>query len=115
MTEMPETVGEIPEWTLGWRLQRALAHAEISVEEIADEMGVSRSTVSRWLNDRGAPPKAAYVKMWAFRTGVPFAWLSETDPTGRGGSKIQTVNASGQMGKGFRTAPSLTFRKTIAA
>lgn len=114
MTEMPETVGEIPEWTLGWRLQRALAHAEISVEEIADEMGVSRSTVSRWLNDRGAPPKAAYVKMWAFRTGVPFAWLSETDPTGRGGSKIQTANQSSQVSKGFRSQLSLRLRSVAA-
>lgn len=114
MTEMPETVGQIPEWTLGWRLQRSLAHAEISVEEIADEMGVSRSTVSRWLNDRGAPPKAAYVKMWAFRTGVPFAWLSDTDPTGRGGSKIRTASPNRQVTRGSRTVPTLRVR-TVAA
>ena len=114
MTEMPETVGEIPEWTLGWRLQRSLAHAEISVEEIADEMGVSRSTVSRWLNDRGAPPKAAYVKMWAFRTGVPYAWLSDTDPTGRGGSKIKATAKNQEVSPGFKTWLSSRV-KTVAA
>jgi transcriptional regulator with XRE-family HTH domain len=75
MTELPQA-GVVPEWTLGWRMQRALAHAEISVEAIAGELGVSRSSVSRWLNDRGAPPRAAYVKLWALRTGVPFDWLA---------------------------------------
>jgi transcriptional regulator with XRE-family HTH domain len=101
MTELPETMGEIPEWTLGWRLQRSLSHAGIGVEEMADEMGVSRSTVGRWLNDRGAAPKAAYLKMWALRTGVPFAWLADTDPTGRGGSKISRETSKAQRGGGF--------------
>jgi transcriptional regulator with XRE-family HTH domain len=108
MTELPETVGEIPEWTLGWRLQRSLAHAGVTVEEIAEEMDVSRSTVSRWLNDRGAPPKAPYVKQWALKTGVPYAWLADTDPTGRGGSRMKN-------GQGFRSQLSLRFRRTIAA
>ncbi len=90
MTEMPQA-GVIPEWTLGWRMQRALAHAEISVEAIAGELGVSRSSVSRWLNDRGAPPRAAYLKLWALRTGVPYEWLTGPD-----------------FRRGFRTAPFLT-------
>jgi transcriptional regulator with XRE-family HTH domain len=101
MTEMPETVGEIPEWTLGWRLQRSLAHAGIAVEEIADEMGVSRSTVSRWLNDRGAAPKQAYLKMWALRTGVPFAWLADMGPNGRGAPKVYGRGSKAQRGQGF--------------
>jgi transcriptional regulator with XRE-family HTH domain len=114
MTEMPETVGQIPEWTLGWRLQRSLAHAGIAVEEIAEEMGVSRSTVSRWLNDRGAAPKAAYLKMWALRTGVPFAWLADTDPTGRGGSKIQATAKKREVSPGFKTWLTSTLRTTAA-
>ena len=73
MTEQPD--GDIPEWTLGWRLQRALAHAGVSVEEMADEIGVSRSTVSRWLNDRGTPPRIGYVKLWALRTGCSLEWV----------------------------------------
>ena len=74
MSEMPDG-GDIPEWTLGWRLQRALAHAGVSVEEMADEIGVSRSTVSRWLNDRGTPPRIGYLKLWALRTGVSWEWV----------------------------------------
>jgi transcriptional regulator with XRE-family HTH domain len=67
----------VPEWTLGWRLQRALAHAEIGAQEMADELGVTRSTISRWMHDRGAEPRAIYIKQWALRTGVPVEWLQE--------------------------------------
>jgi transcriptional regulator with XRE-family HTH domain len=65
----------VPEWTLGWRLQRALGHAGLSISNIASEMGVSRTTVSRWINDRGTPPRLVYVKEWALQTGVPCEWL----------------------------------------
>src|SRR6266705_6716894 len=81
MNSMTEAVipGTVPEWTLGWRMQRALAHAGMSVEQMAGELGVSRSTISRWLNDRGAAPRAAYLKLWALRTGVPYGWLRGDD------------------------------------
>jgi transcriptional regulator with XRE-family HTH domain len=75
MTEMPDPA-LVPEWTLGWRLQRSLAHAEITVNEIADALNVSRATISRWINDRGAAPRPIYVKEWALRTGVPYTWLA---------------------------------------
>lgn len=66
----------VPEWTLGWRLQRALGHAGLTTEAIAQELEVSRSTVSRWMNDHGSAPRALYVKEWALRTGVPYVWLA---------------------------------------
>lgn len=78
-------VGVVPEWTLGWRLQRALAHAGMTTLQMADEIGVTRATISRWVNDHGAPPRAIYLRHWAMRTGVPLAWLeggSEPDGTG---------------------------------
>jgi transcriptional regulator with XRE-family HTH domain len=75
MSEMPDIAGGvIPEWTLGWRMQRALGHAHLTTEEMADDLGVSRSTVSRWVNDKG-PVRVIYLKQWALRTGVPLAWL----------------------------------------
>lgn len=77
MTDMSDmTIGDIvPAWTLGWRLQRSLGHAQMSVEQMTQELGVSRSTLSRWLNDRGAPPKRAYLQQWAALTRVPADWL----------------------------------------
>jgi transcriptional regulator with XRE-family HTH domain len=74
--------GQIPDWTLGWRLQRSLAHAGVSVEEMAGDLGVTRQTVGRWLHERGEP-KRGYLKLWALRTGVSFAWL-----TGQGSGNL---------------------------
>lgn len=75
----------VPDWTVGWRMQRALTHAGLHVEEMADELGVSRSTVSRWVNDKG-PVRPIYLKQWALRCGVPFEWLQTgaVGPAGQG-------------------------------
>lgn len=80
------TADQIPEWTLGWRLQRSLAHAGMSIEDMAGELGVSRQSVSRWLNER-AEPRIGYVKLWAIRTGVPLEWLV-------GGVKTEPISGS---------------------
>lgn len=90
---------QVPEWTLGWRMQRALAHAGVTTAEIADDLGVARSTISRWINDHGAPPRAAFVKMWALRTGVPYEWLMTGEapssaPDGDGGGASRDVEKS---------------------
>ncbi|WP_371300526.1 helix-turn-helix domain-containing protein [Cellulomonas sp. Y8] len=53
----------------------ALRHADVSVQQMADELGMARSSLSRWLNDRVTPPRAALVTMWALRTGVPLHWI----------------------------------------
>jgi transcriptional regulator with XRE-family HTH domain len=81
-----QTTTEIPEWTLGWRMQRALAHADLQTTQIAAEIGVSRSTVSAWLNDRGAEPRIGYLKLWAMRCGVSLEWLLSGTDVRRPGS-----------------------------
>jgi transcriptional regulator with XRE-family HTH domain len=73
-------VGTIPVWTLGWRLKRALDHAGVSAQEMADELGVSRGTVSRYMNDR-EPIRRGYLKLWALRTGVSHDWLVSGEST----------------------------------
>jgi transcriptional regulator with XRE-family HTH domain len=79
MTEQPQPAGDIPEWTIGWRLQRALAHAGIPAGDVAVDIQVSRATVSRWLNDRGLPPRWVYIERIAELTGVPALWLCHGD------------------------------------
>lgn len=72
MSEM--TAGRaIPQLTLGWRLKMALG--DYGATEIAADLGVDRSTVSRWMADRGAPPKVAYIKQWALITHTDPEWL----------------------------------------
>jgi transcriptional regulator with XRE-family HTH domain len=82
MSQAAYETGSIPPETLGWRLQRTLSFADVSVEQMSTELGVSRSTVSRWLNDRGTP-SLGYLKIWALRCGVPFGWLMGDENPGR--------------------------------
>jgi transcriptional regulator with XRE-family HTH domain len=63
----------IPEVTLGWRLKLALG--DDSVQEMADYLGVSRQSLSRWMADKGKAPARAYIAQWALKTDVPMAWL----------------------------------------
>lgn len=63
----------IPPLTLGWRLKMSLG--EMPVHEMADQLGVSRATLSRWMGDKGAPPRRAYLAAWSLATGVPVEWL----------------------------------------
>lgn len=48
--------------------------------EMADELGLSRSTVTRWLASDAAPIRPIYLKEWALRCGVPYTWLAN-EPT----------------------------------
>lgn len=79
----------IPTWTLGWRLKRSLDWANLSAQAMADEFGVDRGTISRWMSDR-SPVRDIYLRVWAEKCGVPVDWLRNgggtlTDaPTGQG-------------------------------
>lgn len=66
--------GEIPTFDKSDRLAKALQHAHVSVQEMADEIGVSRNTIGNYINRRTPIPRAA-VTVWALRTGVPREWL----------------------------------------
>jgi len=66
-----------PEVTLGWRMQMALDHGHRSVEYMALACGVSRSTISRWINDGGKrPPRRGDLEIWARQCRVPLSWLA---------------------------------------
>ena len=68
------TAMRIPDWTLGWRLRRALDEANVGMDEIAHELGVSRNTIGNWCHDRNRP-STLHLKQFALRCGVPYEWL----------------------------------------
>ncbi|HEY2088523.1 MAG TPA: helix-turn-helix transcriptional regulator [Mycobacterium sp.] len=75
--------GNIPPLTLGWRMQMALGYAGITVQEMADELEMSRGSLSRWINDKGAPPRRVFLNQWAMRTGVDARWLATGETESR--------------------------------
>jgi len=72
-------VPHTPEFDEADRLRKALREAEVSVNDMADYLGVSRNTVSRWING-AVPAKAHVMRLWALRTGVPYEWLAAGRP-----------------------------------
>jgi transcriptional regulator with XRE-family HTH domain len=83
---MAETL--IPEWDVADRMRKALRVADISVQEIADYLGVSRNSAGSWINGR-IVPSTQTLRLWALRTGVPFEWLRD------GGAAAEGVNRLG--------------------
>ncbi|WP_405472347.1 helix-turn-helix domain-containing protein [Paenarthrobacter ilicis] len=72
MSIQPEFV--IPQFTVADRLRKAREHTGLDQLEFAEELGVSRATVSN--NERGVvSPRKIVLKAWALRTGVPVSWL----------------------------------------
>ena len=65
----------VPQFTRGDRLRKARECAGITSHEMADRIGVSRQTVTRWEHGRHMP-KAAVV-LWATITEVPVDWLED--------------------------------------
>lgn len=74
----------VPRWTVGDRLNKALHHAGISVGEMSEYLGLSRNSVSAYINDRQAPKRQTLL-LWAMRTGVAMEWIEtgveRSDPT----------------------------------
>lgn len=78
------TERRIPPLTLGWRLKMSLG--DMKRDEMAEQLGVNPATISRWMADRGAPPKRAYLAQWSLITDTDLDWLEtgdgEDDDTG---------------------------------
>jgi len=95
MTQSPVSA-DVPTWTIGDRLGKALNHAGISVGEMATYLGLSRNSVSAYINDR-AEPKRQTLLLWAMRTGVALEWLEtgehESGPTPPDGAQASDAVA----------------------
>ena len=78
MTE--QTALAVPAWTLGDRLRKAREFAGLEQGELAEQIGISRGTVSNYELGHGQrPPKRLVVRAWAEATGVPLDWFLEDD------------------------------------
>lgn len=99
MTEQPVAATGVPEWDVADRMRKALRTSGMSVQDIADYLGVSRNTVSTWINGRIRPNKQS-LRLWALKTGVPFEWLETGDaPTaggGGGGEELPRLDSNQQ-------------------
>lgn len=64
----------LPEFEMRHRMSLALEYASVSVNEMAAELGASRTTVSNYLHGRTKPRRADLIT-WSMRCGVPLDWL----------------------------------------
>lgn len=82
-------VTTVPEITLGWRMRIAQERSGLTVGQLADRLGYSRSQLSRWMHDAGRAPRDIVLTAWALATGVSVDWLRTgqaptNDPDGGG-------------------------------
>jgi transcriptional regulator with XRE-family HTH domain len=94
MTMEPLGVDTRLEFDLADRMRRALRVSDIAVGDMADYLGVTRGTVSTWINGRITPDRRTLM-LFAMRTGFPLEWLehgvgSPTGPVGPAGIEPTT-------------------------
>lgn len=86
---MSDTI--IPTWTLGDRLSKARIQAGIGVQQMADLLACSRTTVANYEHDR-TPVPLDTVKAYARHTRVAILWLIQgSDPDGSTGGGAATT------------------------
>ena len=64
----------IPEFDLADRMRKGLREAGVTVQQMADYLGVVRNTVGTWINGRNQPSPQT-VRLWAMRCGINHYWL----------------------------------------
>ena len=94
---MSERDEGIPEWTLGDRLRKARKHARLEQTELAQIIGIARSSIVSYESDRTVPSRPV-VLSWSLATGVPAEWvLGRTLVlTGRGSTFRPTLTLRSQ-------------------
>jgi len=65
---------DLPRFELRHRMALALEWGKVSIAAMAEELELSRYTISNYLHGRTRPSRAV-LRVWAMRCGVPFDWL----------------------------------------
>jgi transcriptional regulator with XRE-family HTH domain len=73
--------GSCPQIEVHHRLRIARQHAGLEQGDLADRIGVSRSTVSNAENNRVAS-RRLLINAWALACGVPVSWILTGEPPG---------------------------------
>lgn len=73
-TQQVLSTSRVPQWTTADRLRKAREYAGLDQRQLADEMGVSRNSVSNYEHGHVQPRKIV-LRAWAMVTGVPYEWL----------------------------------------
>lgn len=92
------STGRIPTWTVSDRLRKARESAGLTHDELAELVGVSRSTIYNYESpdwDRDRRPQTIW--LWAFACDVDAAWidprLDGPPPWSRGRIKQESLSA----------------------
>lgn len=99
--------GNIPEIVLRHRLRIAREEAGLSVQGLAERMGVARNTVGNAEAGKGTPRKVV-LNAWALATGVNIHWLETGEtPTGNDPDGGETPTDNGLK---VRSSTQLSYR-----
>lgn len=105
MSEPTSAQLRVPVWDVADRMRKALREEDVSVQEMADYLGVKRNTVGTWINGR-IQPSTQTLRLWALRCGVDYEWLARGAaerhvPAARAGNDHQLNNANKRAGRGL--------------
>ena len=68
---------------LGWRISEAASHADMTLSQLADAIGVGRNSLSYIVTGRTKDPKCSILKRIAQVTDVSLDWLLDVHPAAR--------------------------------
>lgn len=81
--------GVIPQWTIEDRLRKARELTGLERTEFAQELGVSRNTVTNYEHGK-VEPRIIVLRSWALRCGVDLEWLRTGHAPGPSGPGVKT-------------------------
>ena len=112
-------------FTFADRLGKALSVSGVSNQEMAEALGVSRTTITNYTSGRTVPSKLQ-LKEWSLRTGAPLEWLKtgidttenphphDTDGGDSGASCRTRTGPCGLQGRTFAPVIDITTKKEAA-
>lgn len=75
---MSTTETPVPAWTLGERLTKAREHAGISIDDMAQRLGVSSRTIRNWEGQAVRVTRTTQMA-YSIETRVPLDWITGDD------------------------------------